>query len=130
MKKIFVNGTFDILHPGHIALLSYARSLGDSLTVAIDSDRRVKLLKGNNRPINSAFDRKYMLSALKFVDRVEIFDSDDELCKLIASHDLMIKGSDYINCPIVGKELIDIIFFDRIGGYSTSDKIQDIINRR
>jgi rfaE bifunctional protein nucleotidyltransferase chain/domain len=130
MKKIFVNGTFDILHIGHLALLSYARSLGDSLTVAIDSDQRVKKIKGLNRPINSEFERKQLLLALKSVDHVEIFDSDFELCQLISKHDLMIKGSDYLNQPIIGKELIDIVFFDKILGYSTSEKIQDIINRR
>jgi D-beta-D-heptose 7-phosphate kinase/D-beta-D-heptose 1-phosphate adenosyltransferase len=130
MKKIFVNGTFDILHAGHLALLFYARSLGDSLTVAIDSDQRVRSLKGSNRPINSQSERAQLLAALKSVDQVEIFNSDEELCQLIARHDLMVKGSDYRDQHIVGKELIDIVFFDKIPGYSSSEKIQDIINRR
>ena len=74
MKKIFVNGTFDILHSGHLALLNYAKTLGSSLTVAIDSDKRVKQLKGTNRPINNQIDRANMLINLKAVDNVYIFD--------------------------------------------------------
>ena len=57
MKRIFVNGTFDILHRGHIELLNYAKSLGDHLTVAIDSDSRVERLKGKDRPIHSVYDK-------------------------------------------------------------------------
>ena len=57
MKHVFVNGTFDILHPGHIALLNYAKSLGNYLTVGIDSDARIKELKGSDRPVNSQEER-------------------------------------------------------------------------
>ena len=70
MTRVIVNGTFDILHPGHVALLTYAKSLGDFLIVAIDSDERVKKLKGSDRPINGQEDRKTMLEALKPVDKV------------------------------------------------------------
>jgi D-beta-D-heptose 7-phosphate kinase/D-beta-D-heptose 1-phosphate adenosyltransferase len=129
MQKVFVNGTFDLLHSGHLALLEYARSLGDCLTVAIDSDQRVRALKGQNRPINSQWERFKLLSALRSVDHVEIFDSDLELCELISKHDLMVKGSDYRGRPIIGEDLIEVVFFDRIQGYSTSEKIQNIINR-
>ncbi len=93
MKTIFVNGTFDILHPGHVQLLNYARSLGDSLIVAIDSDRRVRELKGDGRPINSEDDRKLMLESLRSVDTVWFFDSDQELediCRLY--NPIMVKG--------------------------------------
>ena len=83
MKKIVVNGTFDVLHLGHLALLNYAKSLGDHLTVAIDSDQRVKLLKGNTRPINSAVERKTLLENLRAVDQVEIFNLDSELIDII-----------------------------------------------
>ena len=65
MKKVFVNGTFDILHVGHIALLDYAKSLGDQLVVGIDSDDRVRLLKGSNRPINSQLERGTLSAHLK-----------------------------------------------------------------
>ena len=130
MKKVFVNGTFDILHVGHIALLDYAKSLGDRLVVGIDSDDRVKLLKGSDRPINSQIERGILLAALKSVDEVFVFDTDDELTSLIQACDVMVKGSDYRDKPIVGQEICkQIVFFERLNGYSTTNKIQDIANR-
>ena len=130
MKKIFVNGTFDILHTGHLELLAYARNLGDFLYVGIDSDRRVKELKGLTRPINNQIERKTMLAALRYVDSVHVFDTDDELRNLIADCDIMVKGDDYQGKPIVGEEVCkQIIFFKKIDGYSTTKKISDITNR-
>jgi D-beta-D-heptose 7-phosphate kinase/D-beta-D-heptose 1-phosphate adenosyltransferase len=130
MTKIFVNGTFDILHTGHLELLAYARSLGDFLHVGIDSDRRVKELKGSSRPINNQQERKTMLEALRYVDSVHIFDSDNDLRALIADCDIMVKGDDYQGQPIVGQEVCkQIIFFKKINGYSTTQKISDITNR-
>jgi D-beta-D-heptose 7-phosphate kinase/D-beta-D-heptose 1-phosphate adenosyltransferase len=130
MKKVFVNGTFDILHVGHIALLDYAKSLGDQLVVGIDSDNRVRLLKGSDRPINSQVERGTLLAALKSVDEVFVFDTDDELTSLIQACDIMVKGSDYKHKPIVGQETCkQIVFFERLNGYSTTNKIQDIVNR-
>jgi D-beta-D-heptose 7-phosphate kinase/D-beta-D-heptose 1-phosphate adenosyltransferase len=131
MKPIFVNGTFDILHPGHVQLLNYARSLGDSLIVAIDSDRRVCELKGKDRPINSEDDRKFMLENLCSVNKVWIFDSDQELediCRLY--NPVMVKGSDYRDRAIVGQQYCkEIVFYDRIEPYSTTRAIQDISSR-
>ena len=131
MKQIFVNGTFDILHPGHVQLLNYARSLGDNLVVAIDSDRRVRELKGSNRPINSEDERKFMLENLRSVDSVWIFDSDQELediCRLY--NPVMVKGSDYRGRAIIGQQYCkEIIFYDRIEPYSTTRAIQDISSR-
>ena len=131
MKTIFVNGTFDILHPGHVQLLNYARSLGDSLIVAIDSDRRVQELKGTTRPINSEDDRKFMLENLRSVDTVWFFDSDQELediCRLY--NPVMVKGSDYKGKHIIGHQYCkEIVFYDRIEPYSTTRAIQDISSR-
>jgi D-beta-D-heptose 7-phosphate kinase/D-beta-D-heptose 1-phosphate adenosyltransferase len=130
--KIIVNGTFDVLHKGHIVLLEYAKSLGTSLLVCIDSDRRVKELKGNTRPINNQYDRAYMLTALKSVNLVWVFDSDQELIDQIKlfGPDVMVKGSDYRNNPIVGGEYCkEIIFVDLIDGYSTTNIIQRITGR-
>jgi D-beta-D-heptose 7-phosphate kinase/D-beta-D-heptose 1-phosphate adenosyltransferase len=130
MKRIIVNGTFDILHSGHLALLTYARSLGDHLVVAIDSDRRVKELKGVSRPVNTQAERQELLSNLRSVDEVRIFDSDPELVDIVAECAIMVKGSDYRDRPIVGSEVCSsIVFFERIDGFSTTEKIQSISNR-
>lgn len=131
MKKIIVNGTFDLLHPGHIHLLNYAKSLGDQLLVLIDSDRRVRALKGTQRPINNQEDRKFFLYNLKSVDLVMIFDTDQDLIDRIQEYqpDIMVKGSDYQNQPIIGSEYCrSIVFFDRIEKYSTTKKIALIKN--
>jgi D-beta-D-heptose 7-phosphate kinase/D-beta-D-heptose 1-phosphate adenosyltransferase len=80
--KIIVNGTFDILHRGHVELLEYAKGLGEFLLVCIDTDRRVKELKGESRPINSQADRAFMLQGLKCVDAVWTFDSEEDLEKI------------------------------------------------
>lgn len=128
-RKIFVNGTFDIVHVGHLRLLEYARTLGDHLTVAIDSDRRVKELKGSNRPINSEYERAVLLSCLRFVDKVIIFDTDEELIEAIKKCDIMVKGSDYEDKLIIGEQYCKVIFYDRLERYSTTKKIQDIIAR-
>lgn len=130
MKRIIVNGTFDILHSGHLALLNHARSLGDHLVVAIDSDRRVKELKGADRPVNTQQERAELLSNLRAVDEVRVFDSDQELVDIVAECAIMVKGSDYRGRPIVGEHVIpEIVFFERIDGFSTTEKIQYIVNR-
>lgn len=130
MKKVFVNGTFDLLHEGHIALINYAKSLGDELNVAIDSDERVKRLKGEDRPINDQKERAALLVGLPAVSNVYIFDTDDELEYLVSLHDMMVKGSDYRDKPIIGQDACkELIFFERIDGFSTTQKIQDIANR-
>lgn len=130
MKRILVNGTFDIVHPGHLALLNYAKSLGDFLVVAIDSDRRVRELKGPSRPINNQNERQLLLENLRAVDQVVVFDSDAELVDIAASCAIMVKGSDYRNCNIVGSDVIaEIVFFERIDEYSSTAKIQHIADR-
>lgn len=131
--KIFVNGTFDIVHVGHIKLLNYARGLGHHLLVAIDSDRRVRQLKGADRPINNQDERKFLLENFESVDSVKVFDSDDELEDIIKQYapDVMVKGSDYVGKPIIGAEYCPAIeFYQLVNGYSTTQKIQDIVNRR
>ena len=130
MKKVFVNGTFDILHRGHLELLTFARDQGDWLTVAIDSDRRVKQLKGYDRPVNDVSERANLLRHLRAVDQVVVFDTDEELITLISQCNVMVKGSDYQDKHIVGADVCkEIIFFERLNGYSTTEKIQNIVNR-
>lgn len=132
MKKIVVNGTFDIIHRGHIELLNYARSLGDHLLVCIDTDQRVGELKGHNRPINNQEDRKFMLENLKSVDEVKFFNSREDLIEILKSYepDIMVKGSDWRGKSITAAQYCkEVIFYDRVGAYSTSNTIQDIIDR-
>ena len=132
MKHIFVNGTFDILHPGHVQLLNYAKSLGDSLTVGIDSDRRVREKKGPTRPVNSVGDRAYMLQNLKAVDYIVVFDSDEELerCIKTVKPDIMVVGSDWKDKSVIGSMYsAELRFFDRIEEYATTKTIQSIIDR-
>lgn len=131
-KKIIVNGTFDLLHVGHIELLEYAKSLGDQLLVCIDSDSRVKQLKGESRPINTQDDRIKMLNALRCVDMVWVFDTKEKLIEQIELYqpDIMVKGSDYKGRSVVGEALCkQVIYYDRTE-HSTTKTIQNIINRR
>lgn len=119
MTKVFVNGTFDVIHPGHIKLLETARKLsgsGGSVLVAIDSDRRVIEKKGTSRPLFSQDDRLKVLSSIIYVDWVRVFDSDQELEDIIKSYSpwYMVKGSDYINQPIIGQQYCrQVVFVER-----------------
>jgi len=124
---VFVNGTFDILHSGHLALLNFAKSQGDMLTVAIDTDRRVKELKGQDRPVNNQDERQELLSNLKAVDRVVLFDSTQELLDLVQQHDIIVKGDDYKDRDIPELAVNPTIFwFERIENLSTTGKIEKI----
>ena len=132
MKTVIVNGTFDILHPGHIAMLNTARSLGDYLVVCIDTDQRVKELKGDTRPINDQNFRRIMLQNLKAVDVVEFFDDQEDLINLIKLYkpDIMVKGSDWKGKSVVaGQYVKEIFWYDRIEEYSSTDIIERIANR-
>jgi len=132
MIRVMVNGTFDILHRGHIELLNFARQQGDSLLVAIDTDRRVAELKGEDRPINNQQDRKFHLANLKAVDSVCFFDSKEELIELMKhwKPDIYVKGSDWKGSEgTAHKYSKQVIYYDRVGDYSTTNTIQNIINR-
>lgn len=131
MTKVFINGTFDIIHPGHLAMINFAKSLGEFLFIGIDSDIRVKELKGPSRPINDQHMRKLLLENLKAVDEVQIFGTDQELIDMIKQCDIMVKGSDYKYKPVIGREVCkELIFFDRLNDYSSTKTIESITNRR
>lgn len=132
MKKIFVNGSFDLLHKAHVDLLNYASSLGDYLLVGLDTDKRIRELKGPKRPIYNQEARFTLLSNLKAVDEVQLFDSTEELLNMIKEYqpDVMVKGSDYKGGVIIGIEYIKTLeFFERQTDYATTKTIQDIISR-
>jgi D-beta-D-heptose 7-phosphate kinase/D-beta-D-heptose 1-phosphate adenosyltransferase len=120
--KVWVNGTFDILHVGHIKLLDCASQLG-TLIVGIDTDERVKKLKGNDRPFNNQNDRKIMLESLKFVHQVVLFNSDEELTEIIHEYspDIMVIGDDYKDKNIIGSNHVkQIIYFEKLQNFSST----------
>lgn len=132
MKRVMVNGTFDILHRGHIELLNFAKSQGYVLLVAIDTDRRVKELKGQDRPINNQEDRKFHLENLKAVDYVLLFDSKEELIQIMQGWqpDIYVKGSDWKSSTGTAHQYSkEVIYYERIENYSTTGIIQRIVDR-
>jgi rfaE bifunctional protein nucleotidyltransferase chain/domain len=131
--RIFVNGSFDLLHTGHLDMLFYAKSLGKHLHVAIDTDERIREHKGIDRPVNPLYIRKAIMSALKPVDTVSIFGTDEELINTIRAYspDIMVKGSDWQGRQVIGQEYCGkIIFYERVNNESTTRIISDFIARR
>ena len=120
--KVWVNGSFDVLHLGHIKLLEYASSLG-KVRVGLDTDERIKIKKGSNRPYNNLNERTEFISSIKYVDSVVTFSTDEELENCIKDYnpDIMVIGGDYKTSKIIGEELIPkIYFFERIENKSTT----------
>lgn len=123
---IWVNGCFDVLHMGHIELLRYAKLLGHTLIVGTDSDQRIKSNKGFSRPINNLALRVKFLEAIRYVDTVVSFDTDEQLNELIRFYnaDTMVVGEEYKGRRIVGGECVkNIIFYPKQYGLSTTKLI-------
>lgn len=106
-RIVFTNGCFDILHRGHLSYLNSAKKLGDILIVGLNSDISIKIIKGNNRPINNQEDRKFFLENLRSVDWVETFDEQTpyNLIKHIRPN-VLVKGGDWEVDQIVGSDLV------------------------
>jgi D-beta-D-heptose 7-phosphate kinase/D-beta-D-heptose 1-phosphate adenosyltransferase len=122
--KMWLNGCFDILHHGHFKLIQHASSFGGELIIGIDSDERVKKMKGEGRPFHSENERAFNLKQIKGVGDVIIFDSDEMLRKLLERYkpDKFIIGSDYLGKKIIGQEFAkQIVVFDRLDKFSTTD---------
>ena len=122
MKRVWINGTFDILHIGHIRLLNFAKSFG-SIRVGLDTDERVREKKGIQRPFNKLEYRMEFISSIAGVDSVVSFGTDDELRNCIKEYepDVMIIGGEYKYKEIIGLEYVPKIeFFEKIEGFSTS----------
>ena len=123
---VWTNGTFDVLHMGHIKLFRHARKLAGPagrVVVGTDSDERIRELKGPTRPINNIFDRVDFLNAIKYIDCVVTFSSADELEARIKqfSPDILLIGNDYVDKLIVGAQHAkEIVYFPRYGGLSSS----------
>ena len=133
-KIVFTNGCFDILHQGHVRYLSEAKKLGDYLIVGLNSDRSIRNIKGNNRPLMTEGERAELLAALCFVDGVVIFNEDDPLAiiKYLQPH-ILVKGADWDEDDIIGAEFIkkiggDVKRIPLIPNVSTSNIIRRIID--
>lgn len=131
-KIVFTNGCFDILHAGHVGYLNEAKALGDILVVGMNSDKSIRRLKGESRPVINEKDRAYILANLKPVDYVVIFDEDTPymLIKEIIP-DILVKGGDYEGKNVVGSDIVEsaggrVALIDFIYGKSTSNIINTI----
>ena len=131
MSIVWTNGTFDILHPGHMQLFKVARSLGDKVIVATDTDEKIKKDKGFDRPVNDLCYRVAMLEAIKYIDVVLTFNDRKELEGLIQLYkpDILILGDDWRYGDVVGREHAkEVRFLPRVGGYASSNTIKRIHN--
>ena len=130
--KIWINGTFDIIHAGHIKLLKRARILSGLdgwVKVGADTDQRITGLKGQKRPINKLEDRIEVLRSIKWIDEVVTFSTDLELEELIKdfSPDILLIGSDYKDKKIIGDEWTrEILFFERYSDLRSTKIIQEL----
>ena len=118
-----MNGCFDVLHHAHFKMIEFASTFGDLVVIGIDSDKRVKELKGDDRPFHSEDERKYNLERIKGVSKVVIFDSSQLLEELIKTYepDVFVIGSDYKDKPIIGEQYAkSIVFFNRMDNFSTT----------
>ena len=134
-RVVFTNGVFDLLHVGHVRYLSQARALGETLVVAINSDRSVRVLKGKNRPVTNENERAEILAALRPVSYVTIFD-DVSPRSLIAQllPDVLVKGGDYGLEEIHGREEVEaaggrVVSLPFIAGASTTAMIERMRNK-
>ncbi|NDB82766.1 MAG: D-glycero-beta-D-manno-heptose 1-phosphate adenylyltransferase [Alphaproteobacteria bacterium] len=132
MIKVLTNGVFDVVHRGHLELLQFCKTQGQYLIVAIDSDKRVKQIKGENRPINNQEDRKFLLESIKWVDQVIIFDSEEELKQLHSKiiPYVYVKGSEYSEEDLRIKNGVcpqtKILTYNMVDSYSTTNIIKKI----
>jgi rfaE bifunctional protein nucleotidyltransferase chain/domain len=134
-KIVFTNGCFDLLHRGHLHILTEAKKLGDLLIVAVNSDRSVRALKGASRPILSLEERAELLAALEVVDYVTSFD-ELEPSRLIAAlrPDVLAKGGDWGKDGILGRDLVEaqggsVAVIPYLQGFSTSKIIERILSK-
>jgi D-beta-D-heptose 7-phosphate kinase/D-beta-D-heptose 1-phosphate adenosyltransferase len=126
--KVWINGCFDVLHYGHFQLISHAKSLGDELKIGIDSDRRVKESKGENRPFHTQNQRIFNLLQIEGVNSVVVFDSDKELSDLIKDYkpDVFVIGDEYRDRGIIGrKHAKRIEYFPKVEGFSTTGLLDE-----
>ena len=134
-RVVFTNGCFDLIHPGHVKYLQEARRFGDALIVALNSDRSVRELKGEKRPILDQSERAEVMAALSCVDYVTIFDEPTPR-EIIAAllPDVLVKGGDWDVDQIIGREEVEaaggeVLSLPFVEGSSTTDVIERIVQR-
>jgi rfaE bifunctional protein nucleotidyltransferase chain/domain len=131
-RVVFTNGVFDILHPGHVRYLTTARSHGDALIVAVNSDRSVRAIKGPERPVNPEAERAEVITALACVDRAVIFDQETPHDIISAIQpDVLVKGADWAHDKIVGRDIVEarggvVIRVKVEEGHSTTNVIKKV----
>lgn len=130
-KRIWTNGCFDILHAGHIEMLLHARLLGDVLVVGIDSDERVRQLKGEGRPANKQDHRKKVLEAIRYVDEVVIFDSKEEMEEILRRKkvDVIVVGEEYRGKEVTGSSICEVVYFPKVDNLSTTSILSQLGSR-
>ena len=134
-KVVFTNGCFDLIHAGHIDYLSKAKALGDVMVVGLNTDSSVKRIKGNKRPILNESERSFIISNIKPVDYVVLFDEDTP--KLLIEEllpDILVKGADWEVENIVGKDVViasggEVKTIEFVNDQSTSNIIKIIVDR-
>lgn len=132
LRVVFTNGCFDLLHPGHARYLCAARALGDYLVIGVNTDRSVRAIKGQGRPVVPEDDRAEMLAALDFVDAVVLFDEEDPLRVIQTLRpDVLVKGGDWSEKDIVGADEVrsaggEVRRIPLVPGRSTSTIIERI----
>ncbi len=131
-RIVFTNGCFDIIHRGHIEILSKASELGNKLIIGLNSDNSVKRIKGSGRPLQDEYSRALILASMRFVDLV-IFFSEDTPYNLIQTirPKILVKGGDYLAEEVVGHDIVakykgKVIIINYIEGFSTSSIIKKI----
>ncbi len=133
---VFTNGVFDLLHPGHVRYLRQARALGDALVVGLNSDRSVKAIKGETRPITPQHERAELLLALDCVDAAVVFDEETPLALVSrVQPDVLVKGADWGPNDIVGRDVVEarggrVVRIDIAPGYSTTELINRVRRTR
>lgn len=132
-RIVFTNGCFDILHAGHVQYLNEARKFGDVLVVGLNSDRSVRSIKGDSRPVTPQDDRAYVVVSLKSVDYVTIFDEDTplHLTEYLEPH-VLVKGGDWSEDRVVGGESVvkrggSVKIIPFVNGRSTTSLIEKIL---
>jgi D-glycero-beta-D-manno-heptose 1-phosphate adenylyltransferase len=135
-RVVFTNGVFDLLHPGHVRYLRQARTLGDALVVGVNTDRSVRVIKGESRPVTPESERAEILAALACVDVVVLFDEETpyELIRRLQP-DVLVKGADWSEASMIGRDIVEarggqVVRVPFEAGYSTTSIIEKIKEQR